>query len=86
MPLECIADFLFGGLNNHIEHHLFPTLPRKGLRRARRITRDFCRRHGVPYRETSWPRAAAEVSHFFHQVAKSAHAIKRETPGTRLSR
>ena len=80
-----IADFLFGGLNNHIEHHLFPTLPRKGLRRARRITRDFCRCHGIPYRETSWPRAAAEVSRFFHQVAKSARAIKRETPGTRLS-
>lgn len=74
-----IADFLFGGVNNHIEHHLFPNLPRKGLRRARTITRDFCQRHGIPYRETSWLRAAAEVSRFLREVTESARAIKRET-------
>ena len=74
-----MADFLFGGLNNHIEHHLFPTLPRKGLRRARTITRDFCQRHCIPYRETSWLRAAAEVSCFFREVTENARVIKRET-------
>jgi fatty acid desaturase len=73
-----IADFLFGGLNNHIEHHLFPTLPRRGLRRARTITREFCRRHDIPYRETNWFGAAVEVSRYFREVTESARTIRRE--------
>ncbi len=73
-----IADFLFGGLNTHIEHHLFPTLPKQGLRRARTITRDFCHARGIPYRETNWLGAAAEVSRYFGEVTKSARAIRRE--------
>lgn len=77
-----IADFLTGGLSNHIEHHLFPTLPRKGLRRARTITRDFCQRHGIAYRETSWLRAAAEVSRFFREVAENARTIRRQARTT----
>ena len=72
-----IADFLFGGLNNHIEHHLFPTLPRAGLRRARTITREFCRAHGIPYRETNWLGAAADVSRFFREVTERARIIRR---------
>ena len=30
-----LADFLFGGLNYQIEHHLFPTIPRVNMSRAR---------------------------------------------------
>ena len=73
-----IANFLFGGLNNHIEHHLFPTLPRAGLRRARIITRDFCRRRHIAYGETTWLGAAAEVSRYFRCISESARSIKRE--------
>ncbi len=67
------ADFLFGGLNNHIEHHLFPTMPKARLRRARRITRDFCRRNGIPYREMSWWSACAEVFRHFRAVSRAAY-------------
>src|SRR5262245_30671352 len=63
-------DFLFGGLNNHIEHHLFPSMPTARLRDARRITRAFCLRHGLPYREMTWFAAAREV--FAHFKAMSA--------------
>ncbi len=66
------ADFLFGGLNNHIEHHLFPAIPRARLRRAREITRVFCRRHGVPYRESSWTHACAEIFRHFREVSAQA--------------
>ncbi len=55
------ADFFFGGLNNHIEHHLFATIPTWRLGKARAITTEFCRRHGLDYRETSWLTAAKEV-------------------------
>ena len=64
-----LHDFLFGGLNNHIEHHLFPSMPTVRLRAARRITRDFCRWHGLPYREMSWFAAAREVKAHFRAMS-----------------
>ena len=64
-----LDDFLFGGLNNHIEHHLFPSMPTAGLRRARGITREFCRRHGLVYREMSWFAAARAVSAHFKAIS-----------------
>ena len=33
-----LSDFFFGGVNNHIEHHLFPQIPAARLPRARAIT------------------------------------------------
>jgi fatty acid desaturase len=44
-------DFLFGGLNYQVEHHLFPTLPRVNLGRARAIVRPFCAARGLEYTE-----------------------------------
>ena len=64
-----LHDFLFGGLNNHIEHHLFPSMPTARLRNARRITREFCRRHGIVYREMSWFAAAREVARYFKTMS-----------------
>lgn len=64
-----LHDVLFGGINNHIEHHLFPAVPTARLRMARPITRAFCRRHGVPYREMSWRTAAREVTQHFKAMS-----------------
>jgi len=46
-----VTDFLFGGLNYQMEHHLFPTIPRANLGRARAIVRPFCEAQGLPYDE-----------------------------------
>jgi len=46
-----ITDFVFGGLNYQIEHHLFPTLPRVNMGRARSIVKPFCSAHGLAYQE-----------------------------------
>lgn len=46
-----VTDFVLGGLNYQIEHHLFPSMPRPNLRRAQALVRDYCQRHGVSYRE-----------------------------------
>ncbi|HXM82574.1 MAG TPA: acyl-CoA desaturase [Burkholderiales bacterium] len=64
-----LHDFLFGGLNNHIEHHLFPSMPTAHLRSARRITREFCHRHGIAYSEMSWLAAAREVARHFKAMS-----------------
>ena len=64
-----LQDFVFGGLNNHIEHHLFPTMPTARLRAARPITREFCRRHGIVYHETTWLAAARDVTRHFKAMS-----------------
>src|SRR5206468_11491248 len=46
-----VWDFLFGGLNYQIEHHLFPTMPRAHYRRARDFIKPFCRAQGLDYEE-----------------------------------
>jgi fatty acid desaturase len=68
------ADFFFGGLNNHIEHHLFPAIPSVRLRQARTITRAFCRQHGLIYRESGWLKAAAEVTSWLGQIGRQETA------------
>src|SRR5204863_4543401 len=47
-----LTDLALGGLNYQIEHHLFPSMPRPSLRRAREPVRAFCDARGVAYRET----------------------------------
>jgi fatty acid desaturase len=46
-----IADFVFGGLNYQIEHHLFPSMPRNHFASARVLVKTFCRQRGLPYTE-----------------------------------
>ncbi|MBS45207.1 MAG: delta fatty acid desaturase [Nocardioides sp.] len=48
-----VLDAAFGGLNMQIEHHLFPSMPRANLRRARPVVRAYCLDRGVPYAETT---------------------------------
>jgi fatty acid desaturase len=47
------AEFMFGGLNYQIEHHLFPTMPRANLGAAHRIVLPFCQAQGIPFEEAS---------------------------------
>jgi fatty acid desaturase len=48
-----LVDFLLGGLNYQIEHHLFPNMPRPNLRAAQPLVRQFCLERGVTYTETT---------------------------------
>jgi fatty acid desaturase len=65
-----VEDIIFGGLNNHIEHHLFPSIPSYRLRRARKIVREFCQLNGLVYREMRWRKAAGEVFTYLNLVAR----------------
>jgi fatty acid desaturase len=64
-----LADFVLGGLNYQIEHHLFPNMPRPGLRRAQPLVRDHCRRHGLAYHESTFFGSYAQVLRHLHRVA-----------------
>lgn len=46
-------DWLLGGLNYQIEHHLFPNMPRPSLRRAQPLVRAYCAQQQVSYAEAS---------------------------------
>jgi fatty acid desaturase len=65
------ADVAFGGLNFHIEHHLFPRIGHANLRSAQTIVRPFCRAHGIRYHEQSFGEAVRSVLRRLADVAAS---------------
>lgn len=52
MDVECPEwlDWLHGGLQFQVIHHLFPRMPRKNLRKAREDVLKLCKKHGVGYK------------------------------------
>jgi fatty acid desaturase len=62
------VDFVLGGLNYQIEHHLFPSMPRPSLRRAQALVRAHCARHGLTYHESSMFGSYAQVLRHLHAV------------------
>lgn len=49
-----VVDWMLGGLNYQIEHHLFPNMPRANLRHAQPIIRQHCAEIGIPYTEAGF--------------------------------
>jgi fatty acid desaturase len=65
-----VTDWLMGGLNYQIEHHLFPSMPRANLRRAQPIVQDYCRRIGMPYVTTGIVDSYAQGLRHLHDVGE----------------
>jgi fatty acid desaturase len=63
-----VLDFIMGGLNYQIEHHLFPSMPRPHLRRAAPTIRAYCEDHGVRYTETGLLRSYAIVTEHINRA------------------
>ncbi len=66
------ATWLMGGLNYQVEHHLFPSMPRLHLSKARGIVRDYCASNDVPYTETTLIRSYAIVIEYLNRVGLAA--------------
>src|SRR3989338_6460856 len=47
-----VVDFVYGGLNYQIEHHLFPTMPRNNFKKRKALVVEFCRESSLPFEET----------------------------------
>lgn len=69
-----VVDFLYGGLNYQVEHHLFPAMPQKHLPRARELTRAYCAERGVPYHEVGFWTSYREVASYLHKVSEPVRA------------
>jgi fatty acid desaturase len=68
-----VTDFMLGGLNYQIEHHLFPSMPRPNLRRSQAAIRAFCHERGVDYLETSLWRSYSEALRHLNDGGRSLH-------------
>jgi fatty acid desaturase len=65
-------NLLMGGLNHQIEHHLFPSMARPHLRRARQLVREHCAAHGIPYTETGLVNSYRIVIGYLNRVGLAA--------------
>ncbi len=63
-----VVDWLLGGLNYQIEHHLFPSMPRPHLRLAQPLVREHCAAVGLPYTETT-------VTESYRQALQHIHGV-----------
>ena len=66
--------FFMGGLNHQVEHHLFPSMARPHLWKARRMVREVCMREGIPYTETTLRQAWIAVIAYMDRVGLYAGA------------
>lgn len=67
--------WLSGGLDSHLTHHLFPTMPSYNFAKANPYVREFCESHNLPYHECTFPKAVAKAhrksTHPFEPVKSS---------------
>lgn len=63
VPFENRPDFriFYGGLDTHVEHHLFPDLPPNRQREIAPRVKEIVLRHGLPYHETPLGESAAAL-------------------------
>jgi fatty acid desaturase len=45
-----ITEYLFGGMQYQLEHHLFPTMPRYYFPKLRPVIKEFALKHGLPHK------------------------------------
>jgi fatty acid desaturase len=63
-------DFLLGGANYQIEHHLFPRVPRNKFPEARNIVQAFCCSHAIPYQEMGFVETYRDVLRHLQHVSR----------------
>jgi fatty acid desaturase len=64
-------DWLFGGLNFQIEHHLFPQVPSIRLAAVQAIVRKHFALHRIPYHGLSWWSAVKSVAAHLRVIARA---------------
>ena len=69
-----LTDFVLGGLNYQVEHHLFPSMPRASLRKAQPIVQAYCRGLQIGYTETSLFGSYAAALRHMHALGEPLRA------------
>ncbi len=71
-----VTDFMYGGLNYQIEHHLFPSIPRNRMRELQKQVKSFCEAHQISYHETSTLQSYHEIIDHLEEVSAPLHETK----------
>ena len=69
-----LLDWFHGGLNIHIEHHLFPCMPRHNFRKIQPIIKQYCKDVGLEYFEATWTET---ITMTITHLAAEARAYKK---------
>jgi fatty acid desaturase len=77
-----LTDFMYGGLNYQIEHHLFPTMARRHLGPTRLMVQEYCRQHGIPYVEESVAESVRSILHALDEIGQIAREPRRQVVRT----
>ena len=64
-------NWLFGGLNFQIEHHLFPQVPSSRLAAVQAIVRRHFAHNGIAYHGVSWWSAMSSITAHLRRVARA---------------
>lgn len=72
-----VTDWVFGGLNYQIEHHLWPTMPRHNLKAVSFRVEEMCKKHKLPYRNPPPHEGVAILLQFLGKYARMAAATKQ---------
>jgi fatty acid desaturase len=76
-----VMSAVFGGLNYQIEHHLFPSMPSRNLRRCRPIVKAYCAERGVAYCEKDLFGSYAQALRYLRSIRPGAGAASDATRG-----
>ena len=69
-----LVDFMYGGLNYQVEHHLFPTMPRRNLPACRLLVRECCATAGLPYTEETLVQSFKTLFSSLDEIGRGAFA------------
>ena len=74
MDVDCPTwlDWLHGGLQFQVVHHLFPRIPRHNLRKAQKYVVRFCEETNIPYVRYGFVQGNGEVLGRLGEIAKQA--------------
>lgn len=74
-----IVDFVYGGLNYQVEHHLFSDMPRVNFAKCKRIVMKFCSEQKIPYFETGVVRSYIDIVTSIRRVSIAARKKRLES-------
>ena len=77
-----VTDWLLGGLNYQVEHHLFPSMPRPHLRLVQPMVREHCARLGVPFTEAGAFDSYRQAFHHLHATGAELRSGGRRSGGS----
>jgi len=66
---QAFVDWLCGGLQYQVDHHLFPMMPRHNLKKTHVLVESFCKDWGVTYHEADLVNGTIEVLQHLSKVS-----------------